>query len=146
MTDKIQKKELINQVIQKIESAFTDSIVLWSGTGCPDEDFAETEQFEALWITVEDYDRFEDFVWDLEKSLAEPNGYSTMVHCLSPDATREYRWKEYQKERIKRHLKLYQSEWMYIKGIDLWETSQSNLPDEFGEKDHERAELFSCAA
>lgn len=93
--DKLKKEELISEVTHRIESNFNDSIVRWVGTGIPDEDDADVERFEVLWITDEDYSRFRDFVWDLEVNLAEPNGFALMVHCLSPKATQEHRLKEY---------------------------------------------------
>lgn len=93
--DKLKKEELISEVTHKIESNFNDSIVRWLGTGSPDEDDADVERFEVLWITDEDYLRFRDFVWDLEVNLAEPNGFALMVHCLSPKATQKHRLKEY---------------------------------------------------
>jgi hypothetical protein len=93
--EKLRKDELINEVTHRIESNFNDSIVRWLGTGSPDEDDADVERFEVLWITDEDYSRFRDFVWDLEVNLAEPNGFALMVHCLSPKATQEHRLNEY---------------------------------------------------
>ncbi len=99
---RIDRREFIQEVIRRIESNFPDSVVIWTGTGCPDEEYDDTEEFEALWIRIEDYERFEDFVWDLEENFAEPNGFSIMVHDLSPKVTKEYRWDEYQAELKKR--------------------------------------------
>lgn len=87
------------RIIREIEDNFKDSIVIWRGTGLPDDEYDETERFEALWITDDDYERFLDFAWYLEKEIAQPNDYSTMIQCLSPEATRKYRWKEYQDMR-----------------------------------------------
>ncbi|MCD6217241.1 hypothetical protein J7L05_05205 [bacterium] len=109
MNSRISKEKLIAQVIQRIESEFTESIVVWTGTGCPDEDFDYVDGFEAFWITDDNYERFEDFVWELEENLANPNGYSIMVHCLSPEATKKCRLKEYQEEKYLRLSQQYAS-------------------------------------
>ena len=99
---KPNRKEFINTIVQRIEENFRDSVVLWRGTGVPDEDLDDTEIFEALWIRAEDYDRFEDFVWDLEENYAQPNGFSIMVHSASPKVTKELRWEEYKKAMSQR--------------------------------------------
>jgi len=93
---KMKQKELINAVKQRIEQAFPDSVVIWTGTGCPDDENDDTENFEALWIEKARYAEFQDLVWKLEEELAEPAGYYIMVHALSPEVTKDYRWKEYQ--------------------------------------------------
>ncbi len=99
---KIERHDFIKEIINRIEANFENSVVIWCGTGSPDEDFDETEIFEALWIPYEEYARFEDFVDELEENYAEPNGFSIMVHGLSPKVTKELRWDEYQTEKSKR--------------------------------------------
>ena len=106
---KMEDAELINAVISRIEREFPDAVVIWTGTGCPDDDYDETENFEALWIEKDRYAEFQDLVWQLEEEIAEPCGYSIMVHALSPEVTKEYRWDEYQ-EAVKARRKVVQFE------------------------------------
>jgi len=89
------RNELIKTVVEEIETAFPGSVVVWTGTGLPDSKDNQTDEFEAFMIKDEDYIRFEEFVWNLEKTLAQPNGFSLMIHGLSPQVTEEYRKKEY---------------------------------------------------
>jgi hypothetical protein len=100
----MDRETLRKKVIEMIESNFTDSVVIWRGVGLPDDEYDETERFEALWITDADYERFLDFEWNLEKTLAQPNGFSIMVQCLSPEATKKYRWREYQDKKQKKEI------------------------------------------
>ena len=104
MTEIPDRQSLRRKVIEAIEDNFKGSVVLWCGSGLPDDEYDETEQFEALWITDEDYERFENFVSELEESLAIPNGYTIMVHSLSPEATKKYRLKEYQDSQFRKSL------------------------------------------
>ena len=99
---KLDRQELIDEVKARIEANFVDSVVIRVGTGWPDDEHDDTEIFEALWIPDTEYKRFEDFVWDLQENLAEINGFTIMVHGLSPKVTKEHRWEEYQSERKKR--------------------------------------------
>ena len=96
------KQEFIIEIINRIEARFDNSVVVWRGTGNPDEEFDSTENFDALWITDDRYEEFENFVDDLEENYANPNGFSIMVHGLSPKVTREYCWDIYQSEKQKR--------------------------------------------
>jgi len=107
MKKSMDRETLRKEVIRQIEENFADSIVLWSGTGLPDEEDDDTEQFEALWITDDDYERFLDFEWKLESELAKPNGFRIMVQCLSPEATKKYRWNEYQSGKLHKTTEFY---------------------------------------
>jgi len=94
---------LRKEIITRIEKAFPGSIVVWLGTGCPDDNFQDdTERFEAYMIPREDTRRFEDFVWQLYLELGKPNGFAIMVHDLDPETTEKYRQDEYLTEKILR--------------------------------------------
>ena len=98
MRSKKNERDLYLKEIQKrIESNFQDCVVIWRGTGLSDEDYDNTEVFEALWIRAVDYDRLQNFIWDLEQNYAQPKGFSIMVHSVSPKVTKELRWDEYKK-------------------------------------------------
>jgi len=96
------RKKLLSEIIEAIETSFRGSIVVWTGTGCPDDEYDDTEIMEAYMIKDKDYVRFEDFVWELEEKVAEPNGFSVMIHGLSPTATRKHRWSRFLSESKKR--------------------------------------------
>ena len=98
---KLSKPAFRQEIINQIEQNFKDSVVFWTGTGSPDEMDQDnyTENFEALWISDVDYERFLTFEWHLVLILAKPMGYEIMVQCLSPEATKKYRWEEYKKKR-----------------------------------------------
>ena len=64
------KKLIIQEIINRIESKFHDSLVIWEGSGCPDEDYGdEIEVFTACMIHEKDYRKFTDFIWDIKKNL-----------------------------------------------------------------------------
>lgn len=98
-----EREEMIEKIKSLIEHVFTGSIVRRTGTGCPDDDYSDnTEVFEAYMIEDEDLERFKDFVWKMNKEIAEPGGFSIMVHSLNPEDTNEYRLEHYNSERAKR--------------------------------------------
>ncbi len=98
-----ERKENIEKIKSLIEHVFTGSIVRRTGTGCPDDDYSDdTEVFEAYMIEDEDLERFKDFVWKMNKEIAEPGGFSIMVHSLNPEDTNEYRREQYNDEKAKR--------------------------------------------
>jgi len=103
-SNRISKRKFINEIIKRIESRFKDTIVIWRGTGIPDEIYDDTEVFEALWVPLEDHELFRNFVWNLQESYAEPNGCTIMVDSLSPEITKEFRWREYQEGIARRKL------------------------------------------
>jgi hypothetical protein len=91
-------------IISRIESSFPQAVAVWTGYGSPDSG-AEDENlqaFEVYQIPREDYRRFRDLVWALEIEVARPNGFSIVVHSLTPESTRKYRWDEHQAELQRR--------------------------------------------
>jgi hypothetical protein len=90
----------IEQIAGRIEAAFPNSIVVWAGSGTPDEDFAntDTEVMEAYGIPEGQYERFEETVWSLQKTVADPNGFSIMVFEFSPSEVSQFRQAEYDAE------------------------------------------------
>ncbi len=97
-----ERDEFIREIVSRIEAEFPGVVVVPTGAGCHDEEDDDTEVLEAYMLEKKDYERFKDFRWELEKGFAEPNGFSIMVHPLSPKVTREYRWEEYQAELRRR--------------------------------------------
>ncbi len=104
-----KRVRLIRQIADRIERAFPGSeevpasVVIWRNTGTASDDFQDdTEVFEAYMIPEEDYERFVLLTWELSREIAHPNGFSIMVHDLTPDETREYRWEEYRRELRRR--------------------------------------------
>jgi len=92
-----KRESCIKKIIERIEHKFAGVIAVWRNTGTYGDDFKDdTEVFEAYMVKEEDYDEFTDFVWEMADTYAYPNGFSIMVHDLTPDETREYRGREYQ--------------------------------------------------
>ena len=101
----LDRQELRNAVIAKVEYAFPKALVVWTHSGYPDDragDQENIEVFEAYGISHDEYERFEDFAWQLQKTVGEPNGFSIMIHDLTQEEIRKYRWVEYQAELAKR--------------------------------------------
>ena len=103
------KSELINIVIARIEERFHGSMVVWSHEGYPEQksDAPKAQVFEAYGISEDDYMGFVSFVRELKRTVARPNGYSIMVHDLTMQETRKYRWQRYQEELSRRMTKAY---------------------------------------
>jgi len=98
-----KRMDHIRAVIDRIEREFPGSLVIWRNTGTASDHFEDdTEVFEAYMIREEDYERFVRFTWVLMDEIATPNGFSIMIHDLSPDQTRKYRWEEYRAEKQRR--------------------------------------------
>ena len=92
-----KRESIIKKIIEQIEKKFIGVIVVWRNTGTYGDDFKDdTEVFEAYMVKEEIFDKFTDFVWKMADTYAYPNGFSIMVHDLTPEETREYRWSEYQ--------------------------------------------------
>jgi hypothetical protein len=108
---------LIGQIIEHLESEFPGVIVAWRNTGTYGDDFKDdTEVFEAYMVGEEIYDDFTDFVWKMADLYAYPNGFSIMIHDLTPEETKEYRWEEYQSAKsgnTERQLALLFLGWQY---------------------------------
>jgi hypothetical protein len=103
-----ERKEVIKKITSLIEDAFPESLVRRIGTGCPDDDYSDgTEVFEAYMIEDDVLGRFKDFVWKINNEIAEPEGFSIMVHTLSPEDTKEYRLEQYNNEKEKRLFSYY---------------------------------------
>jgi hypothetical protein len=97
------RENLLKEVVSRIEAEFPGSLVVWTGTGSPDDDYQDdTEWFEAYMIQDNDLARFEEFTWQLNEEIAEPNGFAIMVHGLNPEITLQYRLEEYNAEKAKR--------------------------------------------
>lgn len=105
----MNKSEMIEAVRTSIERRFPGSIVVWSRDGYPEQKAGKVKQlvFEAYGIPEGNYPAFAEFIKELKRSLARPNGYSIMVHDLTMEETRKYRWQRYQEELNKRMSRLY---------------------------------------
>jgi hypothetical protein len=100
----INKHELREAVISRIEERFSGSVVVWSRDGYPEQVPGESkvQVFEAYGIPEANYPAFADFIRELKRTLARPAGFSIMVHDLTLEETREYRRQRYQKELSRR--------------------------------------------
>lgn len=117
----MNNKRFRDNVICRIESEFQDSIVFWDSSGCPDDEYDDTESFNALWIPDVDYKRFTEFIWNLRDNFAEPNGYSLIVHAFNETQTKRYYWMEYQEQlQIRRTWKPHTTKvGCYIKRVEM---------------------------
>jgi len=100
------KSEIIKAVITGIEKRFPGSVVVWTREGYPEHKagLSKDQVFEAYGIPEVDYVAFEDFVRDLKRIVARPNGFSIMVHDLTMEETYKYRLLRYQEELTRRSL------------------------------------------
>jgi hypothetical protein len=98
----MDKKNIISEIIGRIETRFPGVIVSYCGKGYPDEDFEDVEIFHAYMVSEDEKEAFRDFAWELEENLAEPGDVSIMIHDMPPAETREYHEKELNEELRKR--------------------------------------------
>ena len=96
MKSKIDRQEIIKEIIYLIEHEFEGVTAVWIGRGTPSDNFSDdTEVFEAYMVEDKLYDQFVEFKWQLRAKIARPLGFSIVIHDLNPAETKEYRWTEY---------------------------------------------------
>lgn len=88
-----KRQDIIERIIHQLQDRYRGCIVAYTGSSLIDYELEneEVEVFETYMLPEIHTKQFKDFVWDLELNLAEPNGFSIVVHDLTPEETRKYR-------------------------------------------------------
>ena len=102
----LNEAELRELVISKIEGRFPGVTVVWSREGYPEQKASSSkiQVFEVLELPENQYESFSEVVSELRKAVARPNGFSIIVHDLTPEETHEYRQRELEAELERRKL------------------------------------------